>query len=94
VTIVPLGTLPEPAPELVAEDLLVDATETLGLAEPIPQPVVFDYVEEPVVENVPALPVVMPEVLVPAEVVAVEEEESSPELAARRRRRRSSATVD
>jgi ribonuclease E len=99
VTIVPLGTLPEPAPEpepeLVAETLLVDATETLGLAEPIPQPVVFDYVEEPVVENVPALPVVMPEVVVPAAVVVAEEEEDpSPELAARRRRRRSSATVD
>jgi ribonuclease E len=90
VTIVPLGTLPEPTPEIITavETNKPLAAETFNVVEPIPLPLVFDYDPEPVVESVPSLPVVMPE------EVAVVEEETSAELANRRRRRRSSAIVD
>jgi ribonuclease E len=89
VTIVPLGTLPEPTPEIITAVEIAEpvAEETFNVVEPVSLPL-FDYVPEPVVESVPSLPVVMPE------EVAVVEEETSAELANRRRRRRSSAIVD
>ncbi len=90
VTIVPLGTLPEPIPETITavETNGPVAEEIFNVIEPVSLPLLFDYVSEPVVESVPSLPVVMPE------AVAVAEEETSAELANRRRRRRSSAIVD
>ncbi len=90
VTIVPLGTLPEPVPEIITavETNEPAAEEIFNVVEPVALPLLFDYVPEPVVESLPSLPVVMPE------EVAMVEEETSAELANRRRRRRSSAIVD
>ncbi len=88
VTIVPLGTVLEPFVATTPIPMAtVDAIETLGLAEPIPQPVIFAEMEEPVSNSLLELPAVAP-----AEISIAED--AGAELAAGRRRRRSSAVID
>jgi ribonuclease E len=82
ITIVPLGSLPE-------SQIIDTNDETLGLAEPIPQPVILESSATPV-DSQPATQTTLP-LVVPAENLAPAE--NSSELTNRRRRRRSSAVI-